>query len=209
MTVGVLDYGLGNVAAILNVYDSLNVHATRVNSVNSLNEVSSIIIPGVGSFDVAIDKLRSLPYFSLLEQRVLVENLPVLGICVGMQILLNSSDEGDLDGLGWIEGTVKRFDTLNTNKRLPVPHMGWNEIRQVKQCSLLDNFEAGVSFYFLHSYYVVCDDEFEIITATYGAEFCCGVAKNNIFGVQFHPEKGHSYGKKLLLNFSKLSNSPL
>ena len=173
---------------------------------NDLQDASKIIIPGVGSFDEAMIQLNIKDFVTTLTHVVLKMKVPILGICLGMQLLAKRSEEGALPGLGWIDGVVKRFNFSNCNpkeKGLKVPHMGWNQVTQQKSD---DPLLAGVSrpmrFYFVHSYHFVCDDPNSILaTAHYGYDFACAVRKDNIYGVQFHPEKSHKFGMQVLKNF--------
>src|SRR5690606_18267975 len=152
----------------------------------ALSDASKIILPGVGAFDQAMDLLGRSGMRAVLDHLVLEKQVPVLGICVGMQILGRSSAEGTAKGLGWIDGDVKAFKSLN----LPLPHMGWNDVKAVKQTGLLRGFDGEPRFYFLHSYFMACDNAADVAAeAHYGIDFCCAVNDGNIYGVQFHPEK--------------------
>jgi glutamine amidotransferase len=201
----ILNYGCGNIKAIQNVFDKIGVKSRVANSVEDLNEIDKLILPGVGSFDYAMQKLIDSGMFDRLNQLVLVEKKPVLGICVGVQLMANSSEEGLLKGLGWIDAEIKRFDEDSLQSKVNLPHMGWNDVKSVKENKLFDSLEEGAKFYFLHSYYISCNNKEQILAnADYGGEFVCAVSHENIYGVQFHPEKSHHYGVKLLENFSKI-----
>ena len=164
-----------------------------------------MILPGVGSFDQAIQMLEKSGMQQVLEEMVLHRHLPILGVCVGMQMLAYSSEEGSLPGLGWINGKVKRFVPASLGDSLPIPHMGWNNLKPVRASGLLRGFDSNAHFYFLHSYFFQCHQNEDIIAVTdYGGEFACVVNSGNIFGVQFHPEKSHQWGIRLLENFSKI-----
>ncbi len=164
-----------------------------------------MILPGVGSFDHAMQRLEKSDMRQFLDEFVLHRRMPALGICVGMQMLARSSEEGSLPGLGWIDGEVKRFSPFSFRQSLCVPHMGWNDIKPVKSNSLLDGLDLNARFYFLHSYYFYCHSSEDIIAVTdYAGEFACAVNSGNVFGVQFHPEKSHQWGIRLLENFGKL-----
>ena len=199
----VLDYGLGNVKAFLNVFKLLDIDAKSARNSKDLEDCSHIIIPGVGAFDHAIQLINNSGMRDTLEDIVSNESIPVMGVCVGMQILGNHSDEGNLEGLGWIPGKIKKI-SLNQND-LPLPHMGWNDILGYKKCKLLDSI-PDPKYYFLHSYYFDADNN-EHIEASfdYGSRMPCIVRNNKIFGVQFHPEKSHEYGINLLKNFSLMN----
>tara|TARA_B100000519_G_C14195664_1_gene415311 strand:+ start:376 stop:999 length:624 start_codon:yes stop_codon:yes gene_type:complete len=203
---GIIDYGLGNVKAFANVYNNLNIPIRIVDQPSKLKNIDRIILPGVGSFDYAMQKLEASGMRQVLDDVVLKDNIPVLGICVGMQILGNSSDEGDQPGLGWIDANVIKFDFSNVKKSLIIPHMGWNTIQSINNNSLFKDLDDEVSFYFLHSYYFQCNKKNDIIAISdYGGEFTCAVNYRNIFGIQFHPEKSHHNGVKLLNNFAQIN----
>lgn len=203
--ISIVDYGLGNVRAFVNALNLIGVKTEAVNNASKLNKSSKIILPGVGSFDHAIEKLNSSGMRDTLEQLVINDKIPILGVCVGMQILAESSREGRLSGLGWIKGKVKMLDASKLQAKPKLPHMGWNNISIQRNIDLMLGLNSSSMFYFLHSYYFDCEDNNEVITTTkYGIEFSSSINKENIFGVQFHPEKSHIYGIKLLSNFSKL-----
>ena len=203
--IGIIDYGLGNVRAFANVYKNLNLPAIVVKRPSELKNVSKVILPGVGAFDYAMQKLDQSGMRQFLDEKVLEHHVPVLGICVGMQILAHSSDEGSLPGLGWIDGVVKRFNFSLLEKPLIIPHMGWNNVKPIKINGLFKGLDHDARFYFLHSYYFHCQKNADIVAVTdYGGEFACAVNSGNIFGIQFHPEKSHQCGIQLLDNFAKL-----
>ena len=201
----IVDYGLGNVQAFLTMYKRLGFETTRARNAFELNGAKKIILPGVGSFDHAIKLLNDSGMRSTLDSLVLDKKVPVLGICVGMQILALRSDEGVLDGLGWIPG---RVSSLNNNLILsdfPLPHMGWNNVHCLEGHPLFVELEENAKFYFLHSYYFECDEPSNIAaTANYGIKFSCAVSSENVYGVQFHPEKSHNFGAQLLKNFAEI-----
>ena len=170
--IAIIDYGLGNVKAFANVYKKLNIPAIIARHVNELKDVSKVILPGVGSFDSAMQKLEKSGMRQFLDEIVLYHHKPVLGICVGMQILAHSSEEGSLPGLGWIDGEVRKFKPSSESYPIPVPHMGWNDIRTINQNGLLDGLDNNSRFYFLHSYYFHCRREEDILALTdYGGQF--------------------------------------
>jgi glutamine amidotransferase len=202
--IAIVDYGLGNVQAFLNVYKRLNVAATRATTPAGLAGATKIILPGVGAFDHAMERLEASGMRSTLDDLVLGQRVPVLGVCVGMQILAKSSDEGTRPGLGWIDAHVRQFRAPEAVP-LPLPHMGWNDIVPAGANRLFDGLESQAKFYFLHSYYMDCARPVDIAAvSTYGAEFSCAVSAENIHGVQFHPEKSHHFGIRLLTNFAEL-----
>jgi glutamine amidotransferase len=200
----IIDYGLGNVIAFANVYKKLNMPIVVARQVEDLKNATKVILPGVGSFNTAMQRLEKSGMRQLLDEMVLHCHMPVLGVCVGMQMLARSSEEGNLPGLGWINGEVKRFVPSSENA-IRIPHMGWNSLKQLKTSSLLQGIDLNARFYFLHSYYFRCHRSEDIIAVTdYDGEFACVVNSENIFGVQFHPEKSHQWGIRLLENFGKL-----
>jgi imidazole glycerol-phosphate synthase subunit HisH len=201
----IIDYGLGNIRAFANVYERLNIKTKIARTAADIQGAGKIILPGVGAFDHAMSLLNSSGMRDELEKQVLSNKIPVIGICIGMQILAGSSEEGTMTGLNWIPGEVKRFDPNSIPYKTRLPHMGWNTMKPIKNNSLLDGFNEESRFYFLHSYYFSCRDENDIISITkYGIQYASGVNKENIFGIQFHPEKSHSNGIQLLHNFAKL-----
>ena len=201
----VVDYGLGNVQAFLTLYKRLGLEATRAKTAADLAGARKIILPGVGAFDHAIELLDKSGMRLTLETLVLQDKVPVLGICVGMQILTSFSYEGRLPGLGWVSGKVCAFRANARSASLPLPHMGWNDVQPKPGHPLFAGLETGARFYFLHSYYFECDALSHVAAvATYGFDFSCAVSTGNIYGVQFHPEKSHHFGTKLLKNFAEL-----
>lgn len=204
----ILDYGMGNCGSIKNMLRYLGTEAEIINHPESLNDAKAIILPGVGSYDHGVKHLE--PFKAVLEQMVLHKEIPFLGICLGMQLLLEKSEEGQLSGLGWIKGEVKRFDfsKLNSGQRLVIPHMGWNEIIPAESPDILQPFEAGRRdrFYFVHSYHAAnVPIENQLASCHYGYDFTCAIRSDNIFGVQFHPEKSHKFGKQLFRQFIELT----
>lgn len=201
----VIDYGLGNVQAFLTLYKRLGFGAVRAKTAADLAGADKIILPGVGAFDHAIESLKQTSMLPTLETLVLQDRVPILGVCVGMQILASASNEGRLSGLGWVPGKVRSFRANAKSKSLPQPHMGWNDVQPTSVSPLFAGLESDAKFYFLHSYYFECEDRSHVAAvATYGFDFSCAVSSDNIYGVQFHPEKSHNFGMKLLKNFAEL-----
>ncbi len=201
----IIDYGLGNIRAFINVFDKLSIPTKIAHSAYDLKNAKKIILPGVGAFDFAMTQLNASGMRDELEKQVLLNKVPVVGICVGMQILAKKSDEGKLSGLGWIDGEVKLFDAKTIPYKTRLPHMGWNSINPIKENLLLSGFSDESRFYFLHSYYFECNNmENVIATTNYGITYASAVNCDNIYGIQFHPEKSHSNGIQLLHNFAKI-----
>ena len=201
----IIDYGLGNVQAFQTVYNRLGINTVRAKTTADLQHAKKIILPGVGAFDHAMDLLNQSGMRPTLEQLVLKDKVPVLGICVGMQILANSSEEGKQPGLGWIPGTVTSFKSHAQSAALPMPHMGWNDITPHPKQPLFKGLETDARFYFLHSYFYAPKDPQHLSAVTsYGLDFGCAVSADTIHGVQFHPEKSHHFGTTLLKNFAEL-----
>ena len=199
----IVDYGVGNIQAFLNLFKRLGVKASRADTPDSLSGADRLILPGVGHFDHAMQKLNSSGMRNKLEELVLGAQLPVLGICVGMQMLATSSDEGNLPGLNLVPGRVRAFGATRESAALPMPHMGWNELRPRTHSRLFaKGFDNSPQFYFLHSFYFDAEDKNNVAaTASYGLDFDAVVSRGNIHGVQFHPEKSHHWGEQLLKNF--------
>lgn len=203
--IAILSYGTGNVRAFANVYQRLNIRAVIATTADDLRQASKIILPGVGAFDSAMQQLESSGMRDVLIELVLDKKKPVLGVCVGMQMLANGSDEGACAGLGWIPGRVRRFAPSPNGQDAPLPHMGWNDVRTQAPHGLFKELEEGARFYFLHSFYFDCEKPANVAaTCSYGVDFACAVAADNIMGVQFHPEKSHGWGARLLKNFAEL-----
>lgn len=201
--IAIADYGLGNIQAFLQIYRRLNIEARAASRPSDFDGCSRIILPGVGSFDWAMDRLDTSGLRAPLETFVLESAVPVLGVCVGMQMMCDSSDEGSRPGLGWIKGRVKRFDGTWSSDGLPLPHMGWNDVRPRETDSLFAGLDDP-RYYFLHSYYVEAERPVDVLAVTdYGREFTSSVRSGNIYGTQFHPEKSHDWGVRLLKNFAE------
>ena len=202
--IGIIDCGLGNIQAFSNIYSRLNIPFCLASSPEQLQRAEKIILPGVGSFDWAMNRLNRSGMRDVLDRRVVENQIPVLGICVGMQMMANSSEEGNEPGLGWIDAEVLSFNLDDFNQKVPLPHMGWNDVLPKEDSRLLQGIE-NPQFYFLHSYYFSPKLEIQrLATTIYGREFTSITRSKNIYGVQFHPEKSHRWGMQLLKNFSEL-----
>lgn len=204
--IGLVDYGVGNISAFINVYESLNIPVMRVSKSSDFSLVEKIILPGVGAFDNAMNCLNESGLREALEEYVLVRQYPILGICVGMQMLASRSDEGILPGLNFIPGFVKSIKSIMTDSVLPIPHMGWNDLRILKASPLFDrSVNQTHSFYFLHSYFFSPTDSNVIVaTAEYGDEIPSVISYKNIHGMQCHPEKSHKFGSDFLKAFAEI-----
>lgn len=201
----IIDYGVGNINAFLNVYKRLNIFTKIAKTSADLEGAEKLILPGVGHFDHAMDQLIKSGMLDKLNDLVLGQKIPVIGICVGMQMMANSSEEGTLEGLKWIDASVKRFDESKIKQITRLPHMGWNDAFPLIQHPLFHGLEEDALFYFLHSYYFQCNNPQDILAISdYGERFTCAVFHDNVYGIQFHPEKSHKYGERLLQNFAYL-----
>lgn len=200
----IVNYGLGNVQAFANIYKRLNIPVQFAQTASDLVGAKKLILPGVGAFDWAMTQLDDSGMGPCLNDLVLNHGCPVLGICVGMQMMARSSEEGKLPGLGWIDANVRRFDEHVFQQKTHLPHMGWNDVTPVTTDTLFKGMNAP-RFYFLHSYYFAVGNSSQILATTdYSGIFASSVMVNNIFGVQFHPEKSHKWGEQVLRNFAEL-----
>lgn len=200
----IVDYGLGNLGSVLNMFKKINVEAKITSNLEEIYKAKKILLPGVGAFDTAMQRINDLGLKDILNEKALIEKVPVLGICLGMQLLTNSSEEGKLRGLGWIEGQSFSFKG-KINKALKIPHMGWNIAEIQQQNVITKDFEGEIRFYFVHSYFVeVVNQKYSMMKTTYGVPFDSAIVKDNIFGAQFHPEKSHKFGMRLFKNFAKI-----
>jgi len=201
----IIDYGVGNIFAFQNVYKRLNISTKIAKTSKDLTDAEKLILPGVGSFDYAMAQLNASGMREKLDELVLHKKIPVIGICVGMQMMGNRSDEGILDGLKWINSDILKFDISLIKQRTKLPHMGWNNVIPVRDHPLFNGLGKEAIFYFLHSFYFKCNIlEESIAISDYGISFSSAINRENIYGIQFHPEKSHQYGEKLLDNFAKL-----
>lgn len=203
MTIGIIDYGMGNIGSIQRKLSLLNVKNIIVNDKSTLAKVDKLILPGVGHFGSAMEQIKKLDLQESLNDAVLVNKKPILGICLGMQLMAGFSEEGNQKGLGWFDAEVCKFSPVKPQE-FKIPHIGWNEIYFQKK-SLLSEGIDDFDFFFVHSYYFKCTNQKDILTtSSYDIEFVSAVEKDNIFGCQFHPEKSHKQGEVLLRNFINL-----
>jgi glutamine amidotransferase len=204
--IGIIDYGLGNLASIRNMLRRIGVQSVISGDRAVLQRTDALILPGVGAFDAGVSNLKDSGLWEFLNERVLQDRTPVLGICLGVQLLTEGSDEGQLSGLGWIKGRTIAFDRSRLKPEDKIPNMGWRDIQITRATALTDNLPLEPRFYCVHSFHLSCQDPAdEIISCEHGYSITVGVQRDNIWGVQFHPEKSHKFGMKLLENFSKLA----
>jgi glutamine amidotransferase len=203
--IAIIDYGSGNVGAIANIYKQLKVPHMITGELDELAAAERFVLPGVGDFDTTMGYMRQSGMLETLNSEVVEKKKKVLGICVGMQVLAQSSEEGELPGLGWIPGRVRKIDTAALNAKPKLPHMGWNTIRVVKDAPLFAGVDQEKGFYFLHSYYFDAEQPEDVsATVAYGSEITCGVHRGNVYGMQFHPEKSHANGMAIFRNFASI-----
>lgn len=200
--IAIIDYGVGNLGSISNMLKRIGAEALITEDLDVISRADKLILPGVGKFDAGVDGLETKRLIPLLKDRVIDNGVPILGICLGMQLLLDKSEEGHKAGLGFIAGEVKKFPS---NRGLKIPHMGWNAVEPGEDNVLTKDLPKPIRFYFAHSYYAVTENEGDSFLWTeYGPRFASGVHHGNVYGVQFHPEKSHKYGMQLLRNFAAL-----
>lgn len=210
----IVDYGLGNLGSIVNMLLRLRVDVQRSRSIEDILRADRLILPGVGAFDAGMQALEQAGLIPVLERKVRQERTPLLGICLGMQLLTQGSEEGRLPGLGWFQAATRRFRFDPPPQpeagvpRLRIPHMGWNYIDVCRNHPILDEMHPEPRFYFVHSYYVQCACPEDVVaTAAYGGRFDAIIARDNLVGAQFHPEKSHKFGLKLLENFARMNHA--
>ncbi len=203
--IGIIDYGSGNIQAIATIYKNLNISYQVITNLEELRKADKLVLPGVGAFDATMRQLIDSGLKDELNELVIAKNVPILGICVGLQVMGFGSDEGNLPGLGWIPGSVKKFNLTKIKSKPKLPHMGWNTIIDINNHDLFKGIDHDFGFYFVHSYYFECEkDENILTTSNYGGEFASSIYDSHIFGTQFHPEKSHGNGELLLKNFAQL-----
>ena len=203
MKAGIVDYGMGNLGSVKRKMDLLGYDAVISSDSRELKKSDKLILPGVGHFKTAVHRLKSIGLWDFLNEEALGRSKPMLGICLGQQLMCSHSEEGHEEGLAWFDARVERF-RINDMKNIQIPHMGWNTLQKVKDSILLKNIPADAEFYFVHAYHVLSGNEDEIVALThYGADFVSVLQKGNLFGVQFHPEKSHDAGMRMIDNFMK------
>jgi glutamine amidotransferase len=202
----IIDYGMGNLGSILNMLKKIGAPAKISSDVQEIANAQKLILPGVGAFDSGMKRLAELGLTDILNDKVIIDRTPTLGVCLGMQLLMKRSEEGVLPGLGWIEGETVRFRLDPKQTNLKVPHMGWNTITIQREGVLFKNMPMEARFYFVHSFHVTCNHSEDVLAITnYGYDFVSALQRGNIMGAQFHPEKSHKFGMKLLRNFVELT----
>jgi glutamine amidotransferase len=200
----VVDYGMGNLGSIINMFKKIGAIAKVSSDIMEIEAAKKILLPGVGAFDGAMSKISEKNLLQVLNYKALEEKVPFLGICLGMQLLTKGSEEGNLQGLSWIDAHTCKFK-FEEDQALKIPHMGWNEVHVEKEHPLVNSLPKQSRFYFVHSYYVKCNNENDkLLTSNFGVNFTCAVQHENIMGVQFHPEKSHKFGMELLKNFNAI-----
>jgi len=204
MNIAIVDYGMGNPGSTLNMLKYLGIEGAITHDPQVIAKAKKIILPGVGAFDNGITNLKSSGLYDALEKKVLEDKVPILGICLGMQLMTLGSEEGNLGGFGWIDAHTRRFISDKT-KNIKVPHIGWNRVNAVNGNPITHQIDEQSKFYFVHSYHVICNDRKNAVATTrYGITFDSMFAKENVYGCQFHPEKSHKHGMKIFENFNKL-----
>ena len=200
----IIDYGLGNLRSVQKSFERANLNVKISNDLNEINKADKLVLPGVGHFGKGMKNLKSSGLIDVLNERVLIKKTPILGICLGMQLMTKYSEEGNSEGLGWIDASTIRFQK-DVEKKYKVPHIGWNSIDIINDNPFLNKIKNDSQYYFVHTYYVLCKNKKEVMTESdYGVKFHSSFQKDNVFGVQFHPEKSFSVGLQMLENFSKI-----
>jgi glutamine amidotransferase len=201
--ISIIDYGMGNIGSLINMFMQVGEDIAVISNKEDVLKAHKLVLPGVGSFKAAMQRINEIPGLrDALDIKALKHQIPILGVCLGMQLLTESSQEGPADGLGWISGTTKKFEKMGDIK---IPHMGWNAVRVVQENKLTESVNDESKYYFVHSYYVeVRDEQSSLLKSEHGVVFDSAIVRENIFGVQFHPEKSHKHGMKLLGSFAKL-----
>ena len=198
--IAIIDYGMGNLRSVLHKVKKIYNEVIITSKPEKVAEVDKIILPGVGAFDVGMENLYKYGLKDILDKKVIEKKTPILGICLGMQLFSNNSEEGNAEGLGWINAETQRFSFKNKN--LKIPHVGWNSVEIKRENILFRDIPKDTFFYFSHSYHLICKEEKDIVSTTfYGYDFVSSIQRGNIYGTQFHPEKSHKIGMKVIQNF--------
>ncbi len=204
MKIVIINYGMGNLRSVEKKFQRVGVNALISSDLELIEKADKLVLPGVGHFASGVKKLQERGIWDLINKKVLQEKVPILGICLGMQLMAKFSEEGNVNGLGWFDAEVVKFRIKDKLKH-KIPHMGWNNIVKKKESTLLKDIHSDAMFYFVHSYHMKCNNSEDILTTTnYEYEFVSAIEKENIFGTQFHPEKSHDFGEKLISNFVKI-----
>lgn len=201
----IIDYGMGNLGSIANMLRKIGVESVITSDPLIIERAQKLILPGVGAFDSGMANLWQRNLINVLNKKVSQDKTPILGLCLGMQLLTQKSQEGTSQGLGWIEGETVKFGFNPQETGLKIPHMGWNNIQVCREHPLFVGLEKDSRFYHVHSYHVICSESDVVAKTFYGYNFISAIARNNILGVQFHPEKSHKFGTQLLKNFVELN----
>jgi imidazole glycerol-phosphate synthase subunit HisH len=200
----IIDYNIGNLASISNMLRRIGVESKVSGKIEDIQNAEKLILPGVGSFDYGMQQLHQSRLIDVLNEKVLYKKTPILGICLGVQLLTEQSDEGKEKGLSWIKGKTVAFDRSQFGQQFKIPHMGWTDVKGYAGSKLFTDMHAEPRFYFVHSFHLqLLESSDVLVSAEYGYEFAAGIEHENILGVQFHPEKSHKYGMKILENFNK------
>jgi glutamine amidotransferase len=200
----IIDYNTGNLGSIKNMLKRLGIASQITNDKEAIENAEKLILPGVGHFDYGMQQLKKSGLINVLTKKVIENKIPILGICLGVQLFTKNSEEGNEEGLGWINGKTVSFDKTKLASNQKIPNMGWVDVGSYKQSKLFENMPEDPRFYFVHSYHLKLDNPEDcLVTANYGYDFAAGIEHENIVGVQFHPEKSHKYGMKILENFYK------
>ena len=203
----IINYGIGNLGSIKNMLKKAGVDSLISNQAKDIEQAEKLILPGVGAFDYGMVMLQKSGLEPVIRSKVLDDQVPILGLCLGMQLFFSKSEEGTESGLGWIKGNVIRFKFDSVEKINKIPHMGWNILINHQSHPLLNGLQDNARFYFVHSYHVTCENKDDIVASTeYEYSFPSVIARKNIMGTQFHPEKSHKFGMKILKNFSEISS---
>jgi glutamine amidotransferase len=204
--IAIIDTGIVNVGSVRNMLMHIGASEPVITNDKAIvQQATKIVLPGIGHFDEAVKKLHQLDLFEVLNQKVIMQKTPILGICLGMQLITKRSEEGKLKGFGWIDADTVKFNFLNQDKQIRLPHMGWNTLKITQENTILESSYSEARYYFVHTYHVKCNCQKDVMaTSTYGVEFHAAICKDNIMGTQFHPEKSHKYGMEIFKRFITL-----